>query len=99
MRRRAETVALRLSTAFGLDPPPVVIERCATQANAHDCGIYVVAFTHAVASAIAAGGTPRDAKVENVSANDAKAWRKQLRIAVDELSRANGAPARDDGAA
>jgi len=52
-----------------------------------------------VASAIAAGGTPRDAKVENVSANDAKAWRKQLRIAVDELSRANGAPARDDGAA
>ena len=99
MRRRADTVALRLSKAFRLDPPPVSSERCARQTNAYDCGVYVVAFAHAVASAVAAGGTPHDAEVDTISANDAKTWRRQLRNAVDELSRANeGAPARDGDA-
>ena len=97
MRQRADTVAQRLSAAFGLGKPLVTVQRCAQQENAYDCGVYVIAFAHAIATAITAAEVPWDTRVTAITPRDAKAWRERLRTAIDELSRAEPVHAGEGG--
>eukprot|EP00035_Acanthoeca_spectabilis_P030555 m.9843 g.9843 ORF g.9843 m.9843 type:complete len:213 (-) comp4240_c0_seq2:1291-1929(-) len=88
LRERALVVAERLSAAFSLSKPDttVPISPCAQQVNGYDCGVYVIAFTHSIATRLASGEPACFEGVLTLSPEAVSDWRERLEGIIKTLA-------------